>query len=252
MSKNTLSNVLNTYAFIASADFEGYISRFAQHPDLASGDGEELIWIGATAYPFPTTAVSLEVLSDDADDDDQDTGAWTVQVIGLDENWEPQTATITLNGTSAVAVPGSWIRVNRAKVLTAGSSGWNEGEITIRRSSGGATQAIIEATRNQTQVALHTVPAGYVGYIIGFNAQVDSGAGSGCVLQLKTRDNTVENGVFRPLTNAEAHRDSPVVLDFAYPIHVGERTDIAVTGIAEGNGMRVTCRMDLLIVKKGR
>ncbi len=50
----------------------------------AVGTTWETIWTGSNLYPYMTVADQLEVLSDDANDDDADTGAWTVQLSGLD------------------------------------------------------------------------------------------------------------------------------------------------------------------------
>ena len=51
---------------------------------------------------LPTSAAVISLVSDDANDDDGDTGARTVKVEGLDANYALVDDTVTMNGTSAV------------------------------------------------------------------------------------------------------------------------------------------------------
>ena len=78
---------------------------------------------------LPTSAGVVSLVSADANDDDGDTGARTVEIQGLDANYVEQTETVTMNGTSAVSTTASFIRVFRMRVLTAGTSETNEGNI---------------------------------------------------------------------------------------------------------------------------
>jgi hypothetical protein len=60
------------------------------------------------------------------------TGARTVTVSGLDNNYDQKVETVTLNGQSGVELNGStWFRVNRIVVNTAGSGGANAGVLYV-------------------------------------------------------------------------------------------------------------------------
>ena len=124
---------IDFYLAVAKGDFTGYsnVSKFGYNPTVGSGNYES-IWEGSNAYPWMSTDDQLEVLSSDTDDTSAGTGARTVELQGLDSSWNVLTETVTMNGTSAVTTTGSFLRIFRARVVTAGSSGRNEGTITIR------------------------------------------------------------------------------------------------------------------------
>jgi hypothetical protein len=109
-----------------------------------------------------TSASTLEAISDSANDDSDGVGARTIYLEGLDINYVALTETIIMNGTSATtATTGSFIRLNRAYVVTCGTyTGTNDGDITIRVSGAGATMGFIETDEGQTQQSNYTVAAG--------------------------------------------------------------------------------------------
>lgn len=129
-------------------------------------------------YVTPTTAVSLEFVSGSAADALDDVGMHSLNVQGLDENWDLQSVTTSAHatdGTIAVAITGSWRRVFRAYVASSGnyatsSAGSHVGTITIRGSGGGTTYGSInlEGTfpLGQTLIGAYTIPRGYTGYIL--------------------------------------------------------------------------------------
>ena len=136
-------------------------------------------------YQTPTSAVSLEFVSDNAADALDDTGMHELTIIGLDANWAEQTvvtAAHATNGTTAVAVSGTWLRVYRAYVSKSGTyatsaAASHVGQITIRVASAGATYAVIEDNdfpRGQTEIGAYTVPLGKTAYISYALVEVDA------------------------------------------------------------------------------
>jgi hypothetical protein len=128
------------------------------------------------SYQTPTTPMSLEVVSDDIGDALNGIGAWELTIEGLDANWQLQTATVATNatnGTTAAAIPGTWLRLFRAKVSKSGAYATlavasHIGNITIRGVSGGLTWAQIintDIAHGQTQIGAYTVPVGETAYI---------------------------------------------------------------------------------------
>ena len=190
---------IDFYLAVAKGDFTGYsnVSKFGYNPTVGSGNYES-IWEGSNAYPWMSTDDQLEVLSSDTDDTSAGTGARTVELQGLDSSWNVLTETVTMNGTSAVTTTGSFLRIFRAKVVTAGSSGRNEGTITIRDQDTSTTRALITnpATygNGQTLMAVYTIPAGKTGYIININ--VSSQKDQEQTYRLMSRDNTVANAAW--------------------------------------------------------
>ena len=190
---------IDFYLAVAKGDFTGYsnVSKFGYNPTVGSGNYES-IWEGSNAYPWMSTDDQLEVLSSDTDDTSAGTGARTVELQGLDSSWNVLTETVTMNGTSAVTTTGSFLRIFRARVVTAGSSGRNEGTITIRDQDTSTTRALITnpATygNGQTLMAVYTIPAGKTGYIININ--VSSQKDQEQTYRLMARDNTVANAAW--------------------------------------------------------
>jgi|DEB0MinimDraft_10_1074344.scaffolds.fasta_scaffold40191_2 hypothetical protein len=138
----------------------------------------------AQVYQTPTAAVSLEILSSDANDAAAGTGARTVEIQGLDANFAEQTQTVTMNGTTAAAITGTWMRVFRARVTESGtyasqSAGSHAGTLTVRVAGAGATWATIGLTTasfpmGQTEIGAYTIPAGKTGYLLSKHISIES------------------------------------------------------------------------------
>lgn len=187
------------YLQVAQGTIEGYsnVSKFGRNPTVGSSDYES-IWEGSNAYPWQTVADQLEVLSSSANDTSAGTGARTVELQGLDSSWNVLTETITMNGTAAVTTTGSFLRIFRARVVTAGTSLRNEGDITIRDQDTSTTRALITdgttSGMGQTLMAVYTVPAGKTAYLINFD--FSSAKDQEQRYRLMARDNSVTDAAW--------------------------------------------------------
>ena len=125
-------------------------------------------------YRTPTSNTALEVVSNDANDTSTGTGARSITYEGLQEsggNLVVVTNTVSLNGTTAVALPDSLIRLYRWFVASSGTygtqtAGSHQGNLTIQESGGGDVWSKIENNgfpRAQSQIGAYTVPTGYAG-----------------------------------------------------------------------------------------
>lgn len=128
--------------------------------DVDTATTPEDIWGGEGLIPRPSSAESLEIVSSDANDTALGTGARTVIIRTLDANYLEVIQTVTLNGTTAVALTGTHIRINEGVVATAGSGGVNAGTLTLRVAGGGASRALI-TTSGALNQAKYTVPDGH-------------------------------------------------------------------------------------------
>jgi hypothetical protein len=187
---------IDFYLAVAKGDFTGYsnVSKFGINSTVGSG-GFESIWEGSNAYPWPTAAATLSVVSASANDASGGTGARTVEIQGLDSSWNLLTETITMNGLTPVVTTGSFLRVFRARVVTAGSLKSNAAQITM--SSGGTTLAYITYDTigmGQTLMAVYTIPNGKTGYIVNLN--VSSSKDSEHRFRFMTRDNAVTDAAW--------------------------------------------------------
>lgn len=158
------------YLAVAQGAVEGYsnVSKFGYNSSVGSISYES-VWETGGAYPFMTTADQLEIVSADSNDTSAGSGARTVELQGLDSSYNLLTETITMNGTTAVTTSGSFFRIFRAIVITAGTGNVNAGNITITDQDTSTTRASILAGNGQTLMAVYTVPAGKTAYIVNFN-----------------------------------------------------------------------------------
>lgn len=180
-----------------------YFTKFGRNPDIDVGTTPEDIWNGGGLYTgqpvHSAPAETIEVFSSDAADAAAGTGARTVRVIGLDENWDEQEEDFTLNGVTPVVSITLWRRAFRAFVLTAGSSGENEGIITARHTTTIANVFMnLPIAQNQTTIAAYTVPNSKTFELKRIKNQIgrDNGSSGACDYSLRVRE---EGGVYRAI-----------------------------------------------------
>jgi len=161
------------------------LEKYGRNSDIDSGSAPEDIWNGGGDYTgFPTGAAeTMEIFSDDTSDTSAGTGARTVTIYNLMDgsgNSMPD-VTVTLNGTTPVSLGAQtyYRGGTRIKVRTAGSSGHNEGELTLRHTTTTANIfAVMPAERNQTAIAAYTVPMNKTLYVKRINFQMARANGS--------------------------------------------------------------------------
>lgn len=218
--------------------------KFGRNPDIDTT--EETIWEGGGIYPFQSSAVSLEILSASADDASAGTGARTVTLIGLDANHAEQTQTITLNGTNAVAITGTWLRVHRCSVTTAGTGNVNAGLLTVRIAGGGTTLLVIGAGNGQTLMAVYTIPAGYTGYMLAYYASANaSPTAPYSDVKLFTRPAA---GVIN-LKHQQALGPGYFTHRFEAPFRISEKTDIYINAATSVNNTDVCAGFDMILIR---
>lgn len=98
--------------------------------------------------------------------------------ILLDGSYTPSSVTVSLNGTTPVAIPGSWLRINGAVIASAGSSRVNAGDVVIRVAGGGSIISTIPAGMGIQRQAIYTVPAGHTLAIRRFLLSINRTSGT--------------------------------------------------------------------------
>jgi len=163
---SSINDALKKYMENSNADSIGFgleaplyrrIVALGNIPASAAGVD---IWPAATLYPFKTTATTMEVFSTNVADTNGGTGAWTVQVNGLDANYNEVSEVITLNG-GAVPMVNTYIAINNSFVISSGTGTTNAGDINIRDSVGGTVRQIIKGGYGVSRSSIYTVPAGH-------------------------------------------------------------------------------------------
>ena len=203
--------------------------KFGYNPDV-NGD-EETVWTQGGNYPWLDSAVTMFVSSTSVNDTSGGSGANTILIQGLDENYVEIEETITLNGQTQVTTQLSYLRVYRAFVTLAGSSGTSGGIIYI--GSSGATGGVPNGTvyanlsiGNQTQIAAYTVPAGHTLYLDEINITAALNLANKRVnASFHTRD--LGSNVFRTRF-INVLQSSQLKQLFKYPQEFAEKTDVEI------------------------
>lgn len=113
---------------------------------------------GVNDYPFITTATTITVESDEANDTELGTGAQVVALTGLDEDYIEFVELVTMDGTNPVTTTQEYWRINGVNVIQVGSSMTNEGIITVL--NGADNLGMVDSEHGVLNSSVRTVPAG--------------------------------------------------------------------------------------------
>lgn len=222
---------------------------FGFNPDLDTA--ETTIWPTTGLMPHPTAALQMSVSSTNANDTSAGTGARTVLIQGLDSNYNEISETVTLNGQTAVTTTQSFLRINYAIVMTAGSTKSAAGDIyfgtgTVTLGVPATVYNIIKFNYNNTITGHYTVPAGYTAYLVqGLFSSGQPGGSSQIQGRLLT---TGEAGV-RHTAAITTLNNGVADYAFEYPVPIPEKTDIEATGIGTSNNNACSSMFILVLVK---
>jgi len=229
------------------------IFKFGFNPDI--DNSMETVWAEGGLYSYLAAASVLKVSSSNTNDTSNGTGARTVEISGLDADYNEISETVTLSGQTAVDTTKEYLRVFRGIVRTAGSGGQNAG--VIYAGTGTVTSGVpankyltIAAGDNQTLMALWTVPAGYTAYV----TQVD-------ITVATTQNNKycTASLVARPLGQVFQVKDKFVKAEsshhqeYQFPLRFEEKTDLEVRAIGDSAGadIAISAGMDFIYIRNG-
>lgn len=119
----------------------------------------------ATRYPFPTTTETIDLVSDDPNDDFGDTGMQAVVINGIADDDTEQLEVVALDGTNPVTSQLLFKRINFLFPFIVGSSQFNEGIITATNNGSGQKLAVIDAQECISSVSIYTTPLNKTAYI---------------------------------------------------------------------------------------
>lgn len=229
VSKGQVAGASSLYKFGFNSDINGT---------------EETIWSQGGDVVWPAAAFTAFISSSSTADTSAGTGAQTVTVEGLDENYAVQSITVSMNGQTQVQIgdASGWIRINRAFVATAGSGGTAAGTVYIAAtgvSSGVPTGTIYASITdgNQTQMAVYTVPASHTLYLddLIFTAAI-SLANNYATVKLNTRD--FGSNVFRTKF-INVLQSNELIVDFEFPLAIPEKTDIECRAVTSNTNNQI-------------
>jgi len=193
------------------------IQKFGYNSSV--GTSFESITDAGGNYTFITSAGTATATSSDTSSDN--TG--TVEIQGLDSNYDLATETLTIGGSASTT---SFIRVFRAKMVNANTGNANVGTITITVSSTNVAQ--IQPTYGQTLMCVYTIPRKYRGYLV----QLDVGSSKDLENEILLRIKEIDNGNAWNTRSFITTRGGFVEKNFHVPEIINAKTDIELRGKA--------------------
>jgi hypothetical protein len=226
-------------------------NKSGRNGDIDTATVPEWIWENGGVYTgFPDgDAETLRIVSTDENDAASGTGARTVTVTGLDENWLIQSETLTLNGVTPVTGSLLFRRVHTASVQTSGSTNtaYNIGTITVSHSTTTANVFLtIQPGRNQSNAAVYTVPDGKIGIKLNLRVEVDRGNASTISGFVYVREFGKSPRLRRPFTASSTsnYYEEPYG-GLTYPA----KTDIGIVVTAcSANNTAVNASFDIILI----
>lgn len=129
----------------------------------------EDIWNVGGQMTYLTAAETLDIVSDSALDVSPASGAHTIFVQGLDNNFDEINEVIALNGLTPVVTVNSYIRLFNITTVIAGVSESNTGTITATATTSAVIQGQMEPTTNGSLTLQYTIPNAKTGLLSSFN-----------------------------------------------------------------------------------
>jgi hypothetical protein len=235
----------------ARGQIQGH-SAFCQFGiNTAVGTSNETVWIGSNTYTFPSSASVLKISSSSASDTSAGTGARTVQIQGLDANYEAVSETVSLNGQTAVNTTNNYLRVNKMIVLTAGSGGTSVGNIYAGTGdvTAGVPAVVVNQTgilANETESGFYTVPAGYTAFINMWTmSSGNATADQSTRFTLRIRP---FGGVFG--FKAQYHIAASGIYECkaAYPLPIPEKADLEILAATSDGSASASTQLQITLV----
>lgn len=235
--QNQINNMSTQDYFIevAQGNISGAspLNKFGENVDIDTSSDPEDIWDVGGLWVAPTDARTHDIVSTSANDTSAGTGARTVFIQGLDSNWDLQSETITMNGTSNVATANTYRRIFRMFVQTAGSGGVNAGDISATAQTDSTVTAQINQDNGQTQMAIYTTPRNTTLYIYDYSAfflgDPSAGFTTGATARLTLNAKPVDGDPSRTIKETftlSADASSFVERTYLPPKAIGEKTDV--------------------------
>ena len=225
--------------------------KFGFNPDV--DDSLETIWAEGGLYSYLSAATVLKVSSSSANDTSAGTGARTVELFGLDADYDEINETVILSGQTAVNTTQSFLRVNRMIVRSAGTGGTNAGVIyagtgTVTSGVPANKYATVSAGDGQSLMALWTVPRGYTAYV----TQTD-------ITVATTQNNKYATVSFlaRPFGEVFQVKDKFAKSEsghnqvYTFPLKFEEKTDLEMRCIGDSAGadISIAAAFDLVYIQ---
>ena len=168
----------------------------------------------------------------------------TVEIQGLDANYEIQTETVTISGSTATTV-NTYKRIYRARYQDSDSFDVNSTARILIQTQTNVTVAKILEDQGQTLMAIYTVPAGKTGYLMRLDVTSQEEATG--EFKLMVREGGTGSFAIRHVAEVTG-RGGAYQLEYPIPQSFPEKSDIDARMHTFANNGRYTCTFDILLV----
>lgn len=173
------------------------------NPSVSAGQVADT-WGGAGLYPWWNVLTTMRVIAGATDVFNTGTGAWQIQIIGLDTNFNPKTQLVNLNGATPVTVdtlgqPIEFRAINGIRVTQAGSTGAAGANVQVQDAAGPNTlRGLVIAGKQVARQSAFTVRDGYSLFVDQIRISCDVGTGSDRFVVFETyfQDTVTANAPF--------------------------------------------------------
>ena len=219
------------------------------------GNSIETIWSQGGLYAYPPSASVMTVSSSNTNDTSAGTGARTVEVFGLDADYNEINEVVTLNGQTPVNTTKSYLRINRGIVRSAGSGEQNAG--ILYAGTGTVTLGVpanIYLTidgqgDNQTLMCLWTVPANYTAFLVKMSLSTGTSTNTPAILNASL--------VVRPYGEVFQAKERFTLTDgvhdqlYVYPTPFTEKSDIEMRAFSSSGSVdfNVSSSLEFVYIK---
>lgn len=222
--------------------------------NFQTGAGEvDLSNNAAPSRVYLATGQTLDVVSTSTADDGSPvgTGAHTVSITGLDDDYNEISETVILNGTSVVVTALTYLRVNKMRVVDVGTGLVNAGIITAEYTAANTDEATIIAGAGISKNSQFTVPAGKSLLMLetAINAAKNATGGASGLVDITQRARTENNGTsaLGAFSEVASVRLDVLIQNFAslesdLTILIPEKSDLALRVATSTNGVDIKCR----------
>ena len=228
--------------------------KWGLNNSLASGTG--WVWPVSNAVTWQSAADQLDIVSTLAADADGGTGWDTINIYGLDANYDRIQELITLNGITPVTTTKEFIFVYRVNAkdggAVVGSGEVNAGDITITYDGTGDTAAFIPAGKGSTLQLFDIVPNGHSLYIKKVEMNTFKTAG-GQLPRVSFEIYTQEIGFGKTLERndaLDASAQNKLPIDPGMPYPIPEKTRWWIEATTDQNSTRISGTVSGYLVKE--
>jgi hypothetical protein len=199
--------------------------KFGVSTPIQTGTPEDVWNLGGLYTGHPVGAPErIAVFSNNAADTALGTGARTVLLRGLDQNYNAIEELATMNGTTPVVSTNLFHRLYKIYVMSAGSTGSNVGTIIGRHEITTANVFVsMFPTFNQTGIVACTVPADKWMAIYNVFFIIQSGVSAN--ISIRTRE---FGKVYWPKRIFHIKAATPFVQQYTHPLYLPPKTDVKI------------------------